>query len=100
MPKPTLSAADFQTLKKNGTSNGTITGTNFGQDDTVSITSSNGKKTWGGTIGTNSSGDTWNASVENIQWNQNATGTADTVNLVVTSGGQTSNPIPVTTDIP
>ena len=94
MAQPTLSAAKFPKLTKTGTSNGTVTGTNFTEHDKVSIeTKNNAKKKWGGTVGTNAGGDTWNASVKNTQWNYDLERTDETVSVVVTnSDNQTSFP--------
>ena len=94
MAQPTLSAASFTKLTKTGTSNGTVTGTNFTTGASVSIeTKNNAKKKWGGTVGTNAGGSTWNASVQNTQWNVDPAETDETVGVVVTnSDNQTSFP--------
>ncbi len=103
MANPTISGASFPTLKKTGTSNGTVTGDNFTTGASVSIESKNAKKQWGGTVGSLVSGtqNTYNASVQNTKWNDDPIATDETVNVVVTnSSNQSSNPYPTTSDIP
>jgi hypothetical protein len=102
MAKPTLSAASFPTLKKTGTSIGTVTGTNFQVRASVSIVSKNGKKKWGGTVGSNAGGDKWNASVQNTQWQDDPVDTEETVGVVVTNSDNESSdpPFDIKSDIP
>jgi hypothetical protein len=100
MAQPSLTGASFAKLTKDGTSNGTVTGTNFSTNAGVSISTKNGKKTWGGTVGTNVSGNTWNASVTNKTWSSDPVDTEETVTVVVSSGGQDSNPVDTQSDIP
>jgi hypothetical protein len=101
MAQPTLSAASFPRSTKSGTSNGTVTGTNFATGASVSIESKNSNKKWGGTVGSyTGAGNVWNASVQNTQWADDPVDTDETVGVVVTNGdGTSAPPIDTTSDV-
>ena len=96
MAQPTLSAACFPKLKKTGTSNGTVTGTIFTTDDSVSIVIKNNvKKKWSGKVGTKVKDDIWNASVSYTPRDNDLERTDETVSVVVTNSANESSSPPV-----
>src|SRR5437899_3118008 len=101
MPNPHLSSARFPKLTKDGTSIGTVTGTNIASTNPVDIATKNGKKTWHGTVGTETSvPGTWNASVTNKTWALGRVRGPVTVTVTVTNTSGPSNPVDTTSDIP
>jgi hypothetical protein len=102
MPTPNLSSARFQKLTKDGTSDGTVTGSNIATGNTVNIATKNGKKKWQGTVGSQASSppSTWNASVDNTQWNNDPKETDETVAVTVTNSSGPSNTVDTTSNIP
>jgi hypothetical protein len=100
MPNPYLDKAEFKKLTKTGSSPGTVTGSQFGARDQVFITTRDGKKKWKGPVGTQIPGtSTWNASVDNIQWNQDDKLVPETVTVTVSNTSGPSNPVDTMSDV-
>jgi hypothetical protein len=106
MARPTLSAVNMPVLPK-GAGNfndGTVSGTNIGISDLVTIKTHDGQKEWEGLVrglvdGTN---DSWNVRVGNIKYgaSEDPTSTPGTVTVTVSNTDGISASLDTTSQIP
>jgi hypothetical protein len=97
-----LSSASFAKLycAAQKSSPGTVTGTGFGQGDPVNIENGDKKKKWSGSVGTNVSGNTWNATVyKDAADRPSPDEDTETVTVTVTSNNDPSNGVQTQSDV-
>ena len=108
MAKPDLKGASFPKLrrKKGEQNHGTVTGPDFTTGFLVHIVNMNGKKVWEGTVGTNTGGDIWNATVSVTKDDDPPACKAESVkdvekiSVTVTNGaGEQSGPVVKDSDV-
>jgi hypothetical protein len=89
-----LEKASFPKLHsgQNKPSDGTVTGTGLSKGLPVNINEKHGNRTWAGTIGDQSRGTTWNATVKRSNHDKDdSQKDLETVTVTVTSGPDSSN---------
>ena len=97
MAAPHLESVSFPHLHGQGApSDGTITGTNIKEHDTVRIVSNSSNKKWQGEVTTHNAGNIWNATVRRLPTQPGTTDApqvSETVGVTVTNGDGASNSV-------